>query len=332
MHNFLDKLWYGKHPLRWLLWPSAQLFILVAGLRRFFLQKFCQQQAAVPIIVVGNITSGGVGKTPLVVALVQAFQAKGFKPGIVSRGYGAAIKKFPHAVTATDTAAAVGDEPLLLAEKTACPVVIAPKRTAAVRYLLDNFGCDIIISDDGLQHYAMRRDVEIIVIDGQRGLGNGYCLPAGPLREKPGRLQQADFLILNNTLSNGRNNYAWPGAFSMTLQPGRLTHLASNTTVSPDSLSLPLAAVAGIGYPQRFFQTLAKMGLACNNYAFADHHDFQPQDLAIPEKNIIMTEKDAVKCRIFAENNWYYLPVEATLEDAFWQAFWSHERLKGYTG
>lgn len=321
MSAFLETLWYKRHPLRFLLWPLSLVYQLVAQVRRWYLVTVVQQSFPVPIIVVGNITSGGVGKTPLVIALVKACQARGLCVGVVSRGYGARIKTYPYQVKASDAASLVGDEPLLIALKTGCPVVISPKRVAAVRYLLENCRCQIIISDDGLQHYAMGRAIEIIVIDGMRGLGNGMCLPAGPLRETAKRLQQADCLVVNGG--------SWCGAWPMVLTPGMPTHLMTGNTLLPTDLLHPIAAVAAIGNPGRFFNTLMDSDIAHRAYSFPDHYLFTKDDLCFQEASVIMTEKDAVKCRSFAADNWYFLPVEATLSDAFWQALWSHDYLQG---
>ncbi|HHF7348081.1 TPA: tetraacyldisaccharide 4'-kinase [Legionella feeleii] len=322
MSQFIEKLWYKKHFFRWFLWPFALLYQLVIATRRIFLQCFWQQQFSVPIIIVGNLTVGGVGKTPLVIALAKQFQAKGLRVGIVSRGYGATITQFPHEVSASDQAILVGDEPLLLARKTGCPVVIAPKRVQAVQYLLDKHQSQIIISDDGLQHYAMGRAVEIVVIDGLRRLGNGLCLPAGPLRENVSRLQKSDLIVVNGG--------EWPGAYSMVLQPGELTHLSTGRNVPIGALEFPVAAVAAIGHPQRFFATLQNLGVTFKKYPFPDHHHFLKNELQFTEKAVVMTEKDAVKCQVFADDSWYFLPVEAKLSDSFWEALWSHEHLQGH--
>ncbi|WP_419419088.1 tetraacyldisaccharide 4'-kinase [Legionella sp. D16C41] len=318
--SFLEKLWYGQHPLRWLLWPFSYVFQKISFCRRVYLQHFKQQQFSVPVIVVGNLTVGGVGKTPLVITLAKALQSRGLSVGIVSRGYRATIKQFPYAVNIHDKANLVGDEPLLLAKKTGCPVVIAPKRTEAVEYLIAHYHSQVIISDDGLQHYAMGRDIEIIVIDGLRGLGNKLCLPAGPLREYPKRLDKVDFLIVNSG--------EWPQAYKMTTEPEKLINLVTGQEINIQELKGPLAAVAAIGNPQRFYMTLAGMGLNFTCYTFPDHHVFSKKDLNFVENNVIMTEKDAVKCQAFATKNWYFLPIEAKLSDSFWNALWSHDQIK----
>lgn len=321
MSWLVNQVWYGRHPLRWVLTPFSWAYGLAGSLRRLILQAFFQGEQKVPLIVVGNLTVGGVGKTPLVISLVKACQARSLRVGVVSRGYKAGVRQFPHRVLQTDTAWKVGDEPLLIVQKTGCPVVIDPKRQRAVDYLIDELGCQIILSDDGLQHYAMGRSLEIVVIDGQRGLGNGCLLPAGPLREGAARLKQADLIVVNEG--------EWPGAYSMRLKAGALKQLGSGTEISPSSIKGRVSAVAGIGNPQRFFDTLDKLGLEYQPYAFADHHLYQAEDFNYLRLPIVMTEKDAIKCRAFASEWMYYLPVEAELDEAFWQALWSNEKITG---
>ncbi len=320
---FIDTLWYKRHPLRWILYPFSLVYQIVAGVRRYYLQHVCQQSFPVPVIVVGNLTVGGVGKTPLVIALAQHLHAQGLRVGIVSRGYGSTVKTFPHEVDIHQAASLVGDEPLLIAKKTQCPVVIAPNRVKAVQFLLDKYQCQIILSDDGLQHYRMGRAIEIAVIDGLRELGNGLCLPAGPLREGKKRLQDVDLIVVNGG--------SRPGGYPMNLQPGRLTQLVSGATCSPSALTSSIAAVAAIGHPQRFFATLDALGMSFTPYPFADHHAFQERDLQFSEKIVVMTEKDAVKCSPFASEGMYFLPVDAEMSNEFWDALWSYlpyERLQ----
>lgn len=322
MTSFLDKLWYGKHPLRWLLRPLSWGYQAAVSVRRYFLQYFRQIKSPVPVIIVGNITVGGVGKTPLVIQLAQRIQQKGLKVGIVSRGYGATIRQFPYEVQLNDSALKVGDEPLLLTQKTKCPVVIAPKRIQAVRYLLKKYQSDIIISDDGLQHYRMGRAIEIAVIDGTRGLGNGLCLPAGPLRETASRLKKVDFIVVNGG--------TWENAYPMTLKPGKIKNLNTDEEIDHGTVNGIWKAVAAIGNPQRFYSTLQQLGIEFNPSSYPDHYQFKPEDLNCRESLIIMTEKDAVKCRLFCSDKMHYLPVDAVLDDAFWDAFWLHQQLKGY--
>ena len=307
--NQLNQLWYGKHVLAWLLYPVALIYRLVVWIRRWFLQTFCQTVFDVPVIVVGNLTVGGVGKTPLVIALAKHLKARGFRVGIVSRGYGARIQQFPYHIQLDDNANAVGDEPLLLAQKTQVPVVIAPKRVEAVSYLLKHHAIDVVISDDGLQHYAMGRAIEIVVIDGKRGLGNTLCLPAGPLREPKHRMKKADFIVVNGG--------DWPNTYRMDFIPGPIYPNALPKGVS-------VAAIAGIGHPERFFDTLTNLGITYTPYRFSDHHQFVPSDLDVQEKVVLMTEKDAIKCHLFSNKPIYVLPVLADITDDFWEKIDAH--------
>lgn len=322
MHRLLDRIWYHRlHPLAIVLWPLSQLFGLIVILRRQYLRGFRQQQHALPVIVVGNLTVGGTGKTPLIIALAQALIARGYRPGIISRGYRAGVTTFPHFVQPEESATQVGDEPLLIRRRVNAPLVIDPCRNRAVEALIQQGQCDIILSDDGLQHYALGRQMEIAVIDGQRGLGNGWLLPAGPLREGPDRLKTVDLIVANQG--------QWPGAFPMTLQILACRSLAGDASLPLEQLTHPITAIAGIGNPQRFFKLLSGLGLDFLPVAFADHYPFSAHDLDYKKGSVLMTEKDAVKCRDFAADNLYYLPIEAQLPPAFWQAFWSHSIFAG---
>lgn len=322
MQYILEKVWYGASFLSYLLWPFSCVYSVIVECRRLYLIRWKQRRFSIPIIVVGNLTVGGVGKTPLVITLVRNCQSKGLKVGVVSRGYKASLKKFPHCVRIGDTAQEVGDEPLLLATTLKdCPVVIAPKRVEAVAYLLENYILDLIISDDGLQHYAMGRALEIVVVDGIRKLGNGFCLPAGPLRERSLRLKKADLIVYHTAESSSDKH-------TMVLEPLSLKSCKTGIDVSWEGLKYPVAAVAGIGHPQRFFNTLITLGIPCNQYAFPDHHFFQRKDFNLDENTVIMTEKDAIKCMDFAEEHWYFLPIKATVSDSFWKVLWSHPPLK----
>lgn len=328
MHHLIERLWYRPHALRWILFPITVLYCGVVFFRRMFLQTFRQHRFSVPIIVVGNLTVGGVGKTPLVIALAKALQARGLRVGIVSRGYGSQVNRYPYEVTKDAMASLVGDEPLLLARKTNCPVVIAPKRTKAVQYLLDNYQSQVIISDDGLQHYAMGRAIEIVVIDGHRGFGNGHCLPGGPLRERIRRLKKADFIVVNGSQEfkmRGVYTNTW---YRMDLLPGEITQLRSGKCIPVTELKQPIVALAAIGHPQRFFDLLKTLGLLFKPYPLADHYPLQSETFNFKEKEVVMTEKDAVKCLAFATDSMYYLPVEAKIDEKFWDALWSHKQLQ----
>ncbi len=264
----------------------------------------------VPVIVVGNISVGGTGKTPLVVWLVGLLQKAGYQPGIVLRGYGGKAERWPQQVRPDSDPLMVGDEPVMLAQRCACPIVAAPDRVAAANALLKYSNCDLIITDDGLQHYRLKRDIEIVVVDGERRFGNGHCLPAGPLREPQSRLDEVDFIIANGLARRGE--------FAMSLEPAGLKSLENDVFLQSieDLAGQRVHALAGIGNPQRFFQLLRSRGLEVIEHSFPDHHDYQLQDLAFTDSlPILMTEKDAVKCRRFANQKMWYVPVNAYLPE-----------------
>jgi tetraacyldisaccharide 4'-kinase len=266
------------------------------------------------VVVVGNITVGGTGKTPVTIALVEALQSAGLRPGVVSRGYGATAGVFPHRVGAGSTAAECGDEPLLIHRRTGCPCVVDPVRPAAVRYLLAQEPVDLVISDDGLQHYALGRDLEIALVDARVGLGNGFCLPAGPLREPPTRLRQVDYV-----LHRGGEDPATAFHYRHEI----LVNLTSGATrpLSPQGLDGTVYAVAGIGRPQPFFDTLAAAGFRVIPRVFPDHHAYLPGDFAgLVDRPVIMTEKDAVKCAGIAGQNAWYLRISAELPSRLLEA------------
>ncbi|MDP2713646.1 tetraacyldisaccharide 4'-kinase [Rheinheimera sp.] len=304
--SFTERLWYQGHKAYWLLLPLAWLYGAVTALRRLLFRCGVKQQVKVkaPVIVVGNISIGGTGKTPFTLLLCARLQALGWTPGIVSRGYGANITA-PLLVKPDAIATEVGDEPLLLAQRSGCPVVVCPDRVAAALYLLANTDADIIVSDDGLQHYRLARDIEIVLVDGSRGLGNGQLLPAGPLREGAWRLACADLVVANSqpfALADGM----------MTLQPSAAKQLNGSAKLTPCAVSL----VAGIGNPARFERTVIAAGFTVNQrHYFADHHQFVAADFADISGPVLMTEKDAVKCRAFAGDNWFSLGVDAQLDE-----------------
>lgn len=326
LSQFFESGWYHAslsfRLLLPLLWPLSLLFTGVANWRRHALEKSRIPPLPVPVIIVGNITVGGTGKTPLLTSLTQALQARGLQPGIISRGYGGSHGSHgggeARTVAVTDSAALVGDEPLLLAQRTGCPVVIGRDRVAAARALVAQ-GVTVILSDDGLQHYALPRTVEIAVVDGQRGLGNGFCLPAGPLREPPPRLQTVDFVVSNgDAAARFRDDQ-----FTMQVVPSCWRHLQTGGEMPLASLPVNqrLHAVAGIGNPQRFFRTLRSLGYSIHEQVFPDHHDFSPADIASAEGlPVVMTEKDAVKCSAFAGRDVYALIVSAELPEHLIQA------------
>lgn len=313
-HQLCNKIWYQKHWLTYLLLPFSYLYHFIIMIRRicyrFHIKKTTRFQ--IPIIVVGNITVGGTGKTPLVIALAQYLQQQGFKPGIVSCGYGGQAKHFPVYVTAESDPILVGDEPVLIAHHTQCPIYVAPSRVKAVNQLLKAHACNIIISDDGLQHYALQRDIEIAVIDGERRFGNGFCLPAGPLREPIQRLKRVDFIVCNGE--------AQAREYTMQLLPGKIYHLQNRALHFNPLPHQTIHAVVAIGNPSRFFNLLRQLGHTIIEHPFPDHYIFQAKDFDFGENAIIiMTEKDAVKCHAFADQRFWCLPVQAQLTQDFYK-------------
>ncbi len=264
----------------------------------------------VPVVIIGNIVVGGSGKTPLLISLCEYIQQNGFKAGVVSRGYGGSVSGVKQ-VMENDSADLVGDEPLMIYQRTKVPVVVGADRVAAVNYLLENNPCDIVFSDDGLQHYRMRRDLEIAVIDSKRRFGNGFCLPAGPLRERVSRLNDVDMVVYNEV------NSKVAGECSYTLQIVSLQQLNGHESSSLSSfMHKPVHAVAGIGNPARFFEQLRHNGVDIIEHAFPDHHAYQQDDFSGWDKDcIIMTEKDAVKCRHLSLADAWIVTVEANFSE-----------------
>ncbi|SEJ95839.1 tetraacyldisaccharide 4'-kinase [Pseudomonas sp. NFR16] len=308
--------WYKGHPALALLRPLESLYRrVVDGKRaRFLAGQGDIYKAPVPVIVVGNITVGGTGKTPLILWMIDYCRRRGLRVGVVSRGYGATPPSLPWRVSAGQSAAQAGDEPLLIVKRAGVPLMIDPDRSRAVRALLAQEPLDLILSDDGLQHYRLARDLELVLIDAARGLGNRRCLPAGPLREPVERLQSVDALLYNGAADDRDDGYAFQ------LQPSALVNLLSGERHPVDHFpqGQALHAVAGIGNPQRFFKTLEGLHWRPVPHAFADHAVFSAEALAFtPALPIVMTEKDAVKCASFAAPDWWYLAVEAVPSAAF---------------
>jgi tetraacyldisaccharide 4'-kinase len=304
---FPERHWYRKSALSRVLWPLSLAFGAGVVLRRALYRYgvFATERLPVPVVVVGNVVVGGAGKTPLTLWITHALAARGRHPGIVSRGYGGA-EPGPAEVPRGGDWRRYGDEPVLMADAAACPVWIGRRRAAAGRALLAAHPeCDVIVCDDGLQHYALARDVEIAVVDA-RGHGNGYLLPAGPLREPASRRVDA-------AVGHGA-----PGEYAMRLAPDGFRRVATGDPVPIEALrGRRLHAVAGIGHPQRFFDTLAGLGLAFTAHAFPDHHAFAPADLAFDACDaVLMTEKDAVKCRAFGRDDLVALRVAARVDEA----------------
>lgn len=317
LHRWLLHQWFDKKFTLFIfcLLPFAIVFQIITGLRKFFYKKklLKSSQFNTPIIIIGNITVGGSGKTPLIIALYFLLKKHGYKPGIISRGYGGSYKNIEW-VMSDSSPDVVGDEPVLIASRTSAPVVVAKKRYLAVQALLQDTDCNIILSDDGLQHYALERDIEIAVVDGQRGFGNSLCLPAGPLREPISRLRSVDFII-----QNGGEEGAYSGG-RMSLSAVSLINLFDmNNAQSLSSLDKKIIhAVAGIGNPERFFDYLRGLGAKVIPHSFPDHYKYSAKDFNFSDDHvIIMTEKDAVKCREFSTEHMWFLPIEAKLDKEF---------------
>ena len=316
-----EQHWAHRRVPAMLLLPLALLFQAVVGVRRLLYRRDVLPRIAVgvPVVVVGNITAGGSGKTPLVIWLVNHLRARGLRPGVVSRGYGGTAQGCVE-VEASRTPAEVGDEPLLIHLKTGAPVVVGRDRVAAARSLLARHpGIDVIVSDDGLQHYRLHRDLELAVIDASVGLGNGWPLPAGPLREPPARLRSVDAVVQVVRGTRPPRAYGGVKGWRVDTRPGQAWRLVQpqERVALPDlPLDGPCLAVTGIGRPQGFFDMLARAGLRCETRAFPDHHAFRPGELPV-DRLLLMTEKDAVKCRSFAGTHWWAVELEVAPETGF---------------
>ncbi len=313
----LEYYWYHANVFVWFLLPLSWLYCFVSYTRRTLYQLNIKKSfaATAPVVVIGNIVVGGSGKTPLLIALCEYLQEKGYKPGVVSRGYGGDVDGVKP-VLSTDSASRVGDEPLMIRLRTQVPVIVGVDRVAAINYLLANNPCDIVLSDDGLQHYRMQRDLEFAVIDASRKFGNGFCLPAGPLRERVSRLDDVDIVVYNGAVQSDADACAYDlkivgvskldaGAASEEIVP--LAAFADNE----------IHAVAGIGHPARFFAQLGETITTVSEHAFPDHHVYTQDDFSGWHQDcIIMTEKDAVKCRHLNLKDAWVLLVKAELSDA----------------
>ncbi|AUZ54844.1 tetraacyldisaccharide 4'-kinase [Stenotrophomonas acidaminiphila] len=318
--------WYDGAPVPWTARLLAPLYAAVAGLRRGLYRRgwLRGRQVPVPVIVVGNITAGGTGKTPLTIALVERLREAGWKPGVASRGYGRDDAGSARWVTPELAPELAGDEPLLIAWKTGVPVRVDRDRVAAARALLEA-GCDVVVCDDGLQHYRLARDIEIEVVDAQRRYGNGLLMPAGPLREPVARARDCDFRVVNLGQASDAGEVP-PGAgfgeWTMRLRIDSARPLRGGRERSLQGFAgQRVHAVAGIAHPQRFFQMLRTRGIGVVPHAFADHHRYQASDLFFgSELPVLMTEKDAVKCKAFATDWHYAVPLQAELPAAFWVA------------
>ena len=329
LSRWLLDIWYKDPFIGVILMPLGFLFSDFAKFRKFLYRigLLKKHTLPVPVIVIGNITVGGTGKTPLIIWLANLLKNEGYKPGIISRGYGGQAESWPQWVDTNSTAEHVGDEALLIAKQTDCPMAVSPIRADAARLLLKKSDCNVILSDDGLQHYALNRDIEIAVIDGERRFGNGYCLPAGPLREPIDRLQSVDFIVVNGEKSEDNE-------FSMQITGNIAVNMVTAQQKPLHEFSVTgCQALAGIGNPDRFFKLLESAGLTCKTHSFLDHYKFQSDDISFSSSEaILMTEKDAVKCMAFAGDQHWYIPVKAVPEIGFSEQLLALLRDKSKTG
>lgn len=318
----LSRAWYEKAGWLALLRPLSWLFGKVSSQRRTRLQSGAQVVPC-PVVIVGNITVGGSGKTPLLLSLIELCLEQGIRPGVISRGYGSEAKDYPLEVFSDTDPKLSGDEPAMIALRSGVPVVVDPDRVRAAQFLLEKHKVDLILSDDGLQHYRLARDFEIAVVDAQRGLGNGRLMPEGPLREPGSRLAEVDLVVLN-----GQGEFTYPGALSYRLNPVRFINLKTGEHRAPNPSALgahQVNALAGIGNPERFFRTLQQLGFEVNPMALADHAVIDPELVnRLSDRVLLMTEKDAVKCTQFANTNCWALCVDAVFDQS------GRERIKQY--
>lgn len=306
LHSFFPKLWYENHWSRILLFPIllplSIIYCMLITVRRFYLTRR-PGQTPLPVIVVGNITVGGTGKTPFVIYLIERLQAWGWSPGVVTRGYSGS-ESGPLLITGKESVAHIGDETKLLWQHLNCPLVMARQRNDGVSLLKKN-QCNLVVSDDGLQHLKMQRQLEIVLLDKERKLGNGWCLPAGPLRERANRLQQTDLVLINGEAGSLGFEYEY-SHFQSVNQQKQLSLQQARQAFSDYNIH----AVAGIGNPGRFFQVLKNLGFLAQTHAFADHHSFKDEDLPWRQDIILMTEKDAMKCAHLSHENMWYLCMD----------------------
>ncbi len=314
--HLLEKHWQRITLVTIALLPLSVLFAALSRLRRaaYAAGLLRQVRIPLPVIIVGNLNVGGTGKTPVVIWLVEALRALGYRPGVISRGYGGA--EALSAVAADSSAKLAGDEAVLIAKRAQCPVWVGRDRSAAALQLIaNNPDVNVLISDDGLQHYRLQRDCELVVINARQRFGNRLLLPAGPLREPVSRLRSVDGAIINEGDMPGLP----VSTYSMQLKGDKFCSLVNPaTTASPaDFNGKRLHAIAGIGDPERFFTHLRRLGLSFTPHPFPDHHAFRPEDFDFSDADaVLMTQKDAIKCVPFAHETWWALPVEARIDQA----------------
>ncbi len=332
MASRIERYWYSeKRPLRWLS-PLAALFGWLVNRRRAAYasgrRRACHP--GVPVLVVGNITVGGTGKSPFTAWLVRHLQQRGLRPVVLSRGYGASADHYPFLVTGDADPEDCGDEPVMLSQQTGAYVVVDPKRSRGAAYALEHSMGDVLICDDGLQHYALQRDLEFCIFDGARGIGNGALLPVGPLREPVSRAASVDFCMSTGAATGpgfNRPPLSQQPLYPVSLKPLRLRHFLSGESVPMEWLDGRIInAIAGIGNPGRFFDTLHGLGAKVIPHAYPDHHRFRAEELALPHGPLVMTAKDAVKCQGMTPDDTWVLDVVAEPGPEFVQAL--NERLE----
>lgn len=315
----LQRLWYGPAWLSLPLWPLAWLFRLVTGLRRGFYRigLLRRERIDIPVVVVGNLTVGGTGKTPIAAWLARQLTLRGHKVGVVLRGYGGKHSHRVRVVTADAAAVEVGDEALLHARRGPHVVVIGADRVAAAR-LAASEGAEVIVCDDGLQHLRLARDYEIAVVDGARGLGNRRLLPAGPLREPAGRLEKVDAVVITQRGEDegARIRLRGPFTANVRLRLGEAVNLVSGERRPVEAFrGTAVHAVAAVGHPEAFFTGLEAAGVDVRRHALADHASLDPAALPFPaDSTVLMTEKDAVKCRAYARPGWWFVMLDVVIE------------------
>ncbi len=328
---FLQKHWYQLTWLSLVLFPLSILFCLISLIRKNFYRYgiFKKISIKVPVIIIGNISVGGTGKTPLVIWLAKFLQSKNYRPGVISRGYGKNSSHNSSMVLDYSLANDVGDEPVIIYRHSKCPVIVDADRVRGVSKLVTEHQCDIIISDDGLQHYRLDRDVEVCVIDGVRGNGNGFCLPAGPLREPVSRLNSIDAIIINKPVNNHGKPFKfdneYKNTYEMQLQESGLVNVYDSSKKKETSSfqGKTVHAVAGIGNPEQFFKYLENLGMQVIRHPFPDHYNYRGDDLLFTDHPTVMTEKDAVKLWhnkehiIPKKDQYWYLPVSVNVEQSF---------------
>ncbi len=317
MEKLASKIWYSNHWAARLLLPLTWIFVQLVALRTALYNKglLRARRLPLPVVIVGNINVGGTGKTPLTIWLSQRLRREGWVPGILARGYRGASSEWPQLVTLNSDPALVGDEALVLARRSGCKVAVGPDRASAGELLIKE-GVDVLLSDDGLQHLKLQRDFEILVVDGERGFGNGRCLPAGPLREPLARAARVDFIIQNGGDVPVPIPSEAPRAIMKLRQLVAVPVAGGETRRLADFAASPVHALAGIGNPERFFRQLEELGLEVIRHALPDHAELTMDDaLFMDNLPVLMTEKDAVKCTEFADQRHFFVPVTAELRE-----------------